>query len=432
MKKKLLKIIDNKKNDEANCKVIIDKLYNNNYINEYTVDIASCLIEYIKDNIFNVYVRKVLLKLEDNNILTTLVELTKKDFKEIDKSLIEEIIKKYLDEITSEKFDTILEPKFLFNYNVPGLYNFYRDISNYINKNITTNYFNNEKKLREVIISDIEEVRQFHDTEDSLFDNVSKYIANNKFFFEILNKIPNDLILKDYITYYLQKYRNKNDVVYYEDDVYHKLIELLLELRFKEEKYMNCLLMKMIWIESNINYILNILKIYDNIIPIFNNDRNKLYNKIEQLINDNKIKYVSKDNKNQNNTKIVNECFYIILASICYSIASNEIELTTSISNKNNGLIEINHYYYILTDIYKIMKNLRDDLCMLLNEIYVIDKLIKIIELFKKKDNFEIKNLMRENALIIQKYSNNEVKLIEELINNFEAIYNSIIRDEIK
>ena len=202
--------------------------------------------------------------------------------------MVEEIIKKYLDEITSEKVDTILEPKFLFNYKVPGLYNFYQEISNYINKNITTNYFDNEKKLREVIKSDIEEVRQFHDIEGSLLDNVNKYIANKKFIFEILNKIPHDLIFKDYITYYLQKYRNKNDVVYHKDDVYHKLIELLLKLRFKEEKNMNCLFMKMIWIESNVNYILYILKIYDKIIPIFNNDSNKLYNKIDQLINDNK------------------------------------------------------------------------------------------------------------------------------------------------
>jgi len=147
----IFKLIDNNKNNETNCRDIIDKFYNNNYINEYTVDIASCFIEYIKDNTFNAYARKVILKLEDNNILTTSVELTKKDFKEIDKSFVEEIIKKYLDEITSEKVDTILEPKFLFNNNVPGLYNFYQDISNYINKNITTNYFVNEKKLREAI-----------------------------------------------------------------------------------------------------------------------------------------------------------------------------------------------------------------------------------------------------------------------------------------
>jgi hypothetical protein len=64
---------------------------------------------------------------------------------------------------------------------------------------------------------------------------------------------------------------------------------------------------------------------------------------------------------------------------------------------------------------------------------YIIDEIIKIIELFPKnieKIN-EIKNLMRENGLIIQKYSNNEDKSSYELINNFEVIYNSIFKDEI-
>ena len=87
------KLIDNNENDEQNYKDIIDKLYNNNYINNDTIDIASCLIEYIKDNIFNAYIKKVLLKLENNNILTTLI-----DSKKIDKNLVEEIINKYLDE----------------------------------------------------------------------------------------------------------------------------------------------------------------------------------------------------------------------------------------------------------------------------------------------------------------------------------------------
>ena len=38
---------------------------------------------------------------------------------------------------------------------------------------------------------------------------------------------------------------------------------------------------------------------------------------------------------------------------------------------------------------------------------------------------------MRENALIIQNNSNDEMKLRYELINNFEEIYNSIIKDKI-
>ena len=69
---------------------------------------------------------------------------------------------------------------------------------------------------------------------------------------------------------------------------------------------------------------------------------------------------------------------------------------------------------------------------------YIIDELIKIIEIFKKKNNIEkikeIKNLLRENASIIQKYSGNikdSFKLSEELINNFEALYN-LIKDEKK
>ena len=417
----VFKLIDT--NDDSNCKKIIDKIYTNSFINKYTIDINSCLIEYIKDNIYNAYIKKVLLKLEDNNILTTLKDLHKKDFKEIDKRLAKEITKKYLDKITVEKNKTKPEAKFLFNYNVPGLYKFFKDFSNYINENIITNYFNNEKKLREALKVDAEK------------NMANKYICNNKFIFEILNKIPHGLIFKDYITYYLQKYRKNNDKVYNKDDIYHKLIELLLKLRFKEEKNMNGLLKKMIWVESNVNYILNILKIFDKAIPIFNYNSTKLFNMIKKLINENKIKYIINEKRNPEHTKEVNECYYIFLASICYSITSNEIKLTMSMSNKDNDIIEINHYYYILIDIYKILQNLNDNLFIFLNEMYFIDELTKIIEIFIKKKSIEkineIKNLMRENTLIIQKYSNNEDKLSFELINNFEAIYDSIINDEI-
>ena len=65
---------------------------------------------------------------------------------------------------------------------------------------------------------------------------------------------------------------------------------------------------------------------------------------------------------------------------------------------------------------------------------YIIDELIKIIDLFINKNNIEkineIKNLMRENSLIIQKYSNNEINSSDDLPNNIEAIYNLIMKDE--
>ena len=422
------KFIDNNKEEEANCNEIIEKLYNESYINKYTVDVASCLMEYIKDNIFNAYIKKVLLKLEDNNILTTLIELNKKKYKDIDKDVVEEITIKYLNEMPTEKNETKPNSKFLYNYNVPGLYNFFRDFSDYIKKNISSNYFNNEKKLR-TLKADIDKIRHFHETEDSLLNYANKYIANNKFIVETLNKMEKhlDLIFKDYVTYYLQKYKNNKDI-YNKDDIYHKLIELLLKLRFKEENNINGLLMKILWIESNINYILNIFKIFENAIPIYNS-RNKLYQKIEELIfkNENKINYIMNERRNPEHTKEINECYYIVLASICYCITSDEIRLTASIDNKNNDEIEINHYYFILSDINKILQNLNNDLYIFLNEMYIIDELIKIIEIFTKTNNIDKINVIKN----LQKYSKNTVKLSDELSNNFEEIYNSIFKDEV-
>ena len=424
-------LMENNEDEDTNCSVIIEKIIGEGYVNKFTVDISSCVIEYIKENIFNNYIKKVLLKLEDNNIITTLIELKRNNFKEIDRSIIGDITIKYLEEIAKEKNQIKPDPKFLYNYNVPGLYNFYKDISDYICKNITSNYFNNEKKIREALKVDNNSISKFQETQDSSVTNVEKYYnENNEIIKEILNKISHNLIFKDYITYYLQKNRNNFDI-YKKDDLYHKLIELLLKLRFKDDKI--SLFMKMIWIESNVNYILNIIKIFENAMQIFE-DENKLFNKLEELVKENKIKYITNEKKNPEHTKEVNECYYIILASVCYIITSDDIKLTKSSSDKKAGSINIYHYSSILSDINKIMQTLNDDLLIFLNEMYIIDELIKIIDLFINKNKIEkineIKKLMRENSLIIQKYSDGEINLSEELPDNIEAIYNLIMKDE--
>ena len=441
------KLIDNNKGDEANCRDIIDKLYSNNYISIFTIDIVSCLIDYIKDNLFNKYLKKVFEILEDNNILTTLLEI-KKSNSIISQNLVEEIITKYLDEITLDK-NYIYESKFKYNYNILGFYNFYTKISDFIKKNITSNYLNNETKLRKLKKEDIIKIREFYDKEESSLTTLYKQIEeNNKSIIDLINKIPNDLIFKHYITFYLQKYINPSGI-YNKDDIYHKLIELLLKIRFNEEKKIikgkseiNILLIKIIWMESNVNYILNIFNIFENAIIIYNNNENKLYNNIVELILNDKnkednIKYITYEKKNPEYRKEVNECYYKLLAGICYSITSDEIQLieTEHKNNSNELQIQINYYCDKLKEIYKILQNLCDDLHIFLIEMYIIDELIKVIELFKKnnieKIN-EIKNLIRENAKIIQKYANSKdsFKLSDELCINFEAIYNLIIKDE--
>ena len=199
----------------------------------------------------------------------------------------------------------------------------------------------------------------------------------------------------------------------------------------------NILSIKIIWIESNINYILRIFQIFEKCLPMFK-DENQFYSQLEEFIfkeNENTIKYITFDKKNPEHKKEVNECYYLLLASICYCITSDKIILKELHNNKENNEIDISQYNYILKKINKIMQSLNDDLHIFLYEIFIIDELIKVIELFTKKyNNIEkikgIKNLIRKNSIIIKKYSDNHDDLIKELNNNFEDIYSLIFKDE--
>ena len=156
---------------------------------------------------------------------------------------------------------------------------------------------------------------------------------------------------------------------------------------------------------------------------------------IENIIyNENiNIKYITKEERNPEYTREVNECYYIILASICFSVTSDEIKLTESFNFDNNN-VEINLYCNILKEINNIMQNLNNDLYIYLNEMYIIDELKEIIELQRLKkidiDTIEeIREYLRKSSLIIQ---NNQPDKIEELIVNFQNIYDLLTSEEIK
>ena len=128
---------------------------------------------------------------------------------------------------------------------------------------------------------DNDKIRDFHDSEESLLHNAYNEITyNNKSIINIINIVSIDLIFKDYITYFLQNHGNPSYIdnkddeypsyIGNKDDAYHKLIEELLKLRFNKDykiikgnNKINILLIKIIWIESNANYILSIIKIFE-------------------------------------------------------------------------------------------------------------------------------------------------------------------------
>ena len=427
-------IINDNFGEEDNDSDIIDIIQKKKLINKFTVDIVKCLTDYIKEEVFIKNLKNTFMILEDNNILTTIIEVQKSAYEQINKDIVKEIVINYLSDKATDKNNN-LNCKFLFNYNIPGFYNFFVFLSNYIAKNIIIGYFNNEKIIRRLRKNEYSTITNLHEKEESFVNIVIKEISEkHKSVYEAIERISEEkpdynIILKDYITYYLSKYRNNTDSIYIINDIYHKIIELLLELRFtkeneiiKSQDNIQIQLIKIIWIESNYNYIIKILKIIDEAKIIFDNDENKLYENIEYLYKKGNIKYITNESKNLKITTEVNESYYILLAIICLCITSDEIKKE-----------KISQYYFKLIEINKILQNLNDDLLIFLNEMYIIDELIKVIEIFRKNNNIkkinDIKEHLRDNSEIIQRYSNTD-DLSDNLICNFERIYESIIEDK--
>ena len=84
--------------------------------------------------------------------------------------------------------------------------------------------------------------------------------------------------------------------------------------------------------------------------------------------------------------------------------------------------ISIGDYCELLKQINKIVKILNDDLSLYLNELYIIDELIQIIEYnpnVTKKIIIDIRNYLTENSKIIQKNQSNKNTELEK---NFKGM----------
>jgi len=383
--KKVNKLINNDEEDYGNCKSIIDKLMQMNYIDKNSLDIISCFLDYIGEEIFSKYFEYIFKVLEDNNILTTLKDINNSKDSIINETILKKIRKNALDKIDKINY----KPKFLSNFKIPGFYNLYKNLSTFINKNISIEYSKNESILRKNKSINEKEIKDFHEKEEILVSSVYDKISDDKFIFDIINEIPYDLIIKDYINYYVNKYSN----IISRGDFNKKLIEILLSLRFNKKKYkviknskieyIKIIIIEIIWMEANINYISNIVKLFEYSKDIFN-DGNRLFNMLEEKIAD-KDKSIIDENKKY--ISEVNECYYIFLKCFCLCMPSDEISLTKSLnlesSEKNKGQEEkeeINKCFELFKKINIILKELNNNLEININEASIIDKIIEIIE----------------------------------------------------
>ena len=192
----------------------------------------------------------------------------------------------------------------------------------------------------------------------------------------------------DYFYYNTEIKRN-----YYPNDVEHKIILKLIDIRFKLSEYKNkndneinykiisenddnlkIFLIKILWMESNYDYIINIIKIYNKLSSLEpKNEKDILFNDIEKYIKNGIVKYIAQEKRNPEHTKEVNEYFYIMLASICQCI-TNEDLLNKLVSDEFPNFIEN------CQSSLDIITKLSDELLLFLNERYIIEEFLLIIE----------------------------------------------------
>ena len=434
--KKIKKYINEEKKSSSD---IIKNIYNYNYINKNSIDLITVIIEYSKKEIISKYVNIILCKLEDNNILTTLLVIkNNKNLKEGDlEYLYSEMVEKYLDSIKIE--ENKCKPKFNLSFVIPGFYEFYPKLSDFIYQNIRNDFLKNERKLRNFLTGDKYETKQkYYKIEEDLLNIVYDEIGNNKFIFEYINKIPSNLLLNDYITFYLIKYYtdgdeenllNYNNLSY--KDCKHDLINLIINIRFDEKKSifeknknnsLKLLLMKINWIESNQDYIIKILKIYDILKNIY--EENQFVKIIENTLNNEKLRYITNEKKNPDITTEVNECFYKIIASICYSIIPPSINFKKIIGTYD--------YLESVKNAIKIIKSINDELYLFSIEVDLIEELIQIYEILELNEKLDGEKL---NEICLSLKRNNDIltshKEIqsEELIEEFKKLYGLINRE---
>lgn len=420
-------------NTDENSNSVIENIYQYGYINKDSIDLVSVIIDFVKKEIISKYIDTILCKLEDNNILTTLLVLNSKQ-KLINDDLqetIKDMISLYIEKIDIKNNN--YKPKFILSFIIPCFNELYIKLSDFIIKSIKNDFFKNEKMLRNFSSNkkNADDTKEnYHKKEEYLYSLTFKELKDEKFFFEFAKRIPSDLILNDYITYYLIKYCSEdgdceNIVNYYNisyDDSKHKLINKLLDLRFgikKEDNNIELLLKKLNWLLGNNDYIKKILNIYDILKNIF--QENEYITIIEKTLKEQNLRYITHEKKNPIITTEVNECFYKIIASFCYSIIPPYIDFKKKIKTIS--------YINSVTNAMKIIKGLNDDLNIFSIEVDLLDELIQIYEVLSLNEKLdgdnltEICSILKNNNSILQ---TNEKIQSEDLVGEFKSLISSL------
>ena len=461
LNKKILEEVENiNLNNEED---LIKELFVNNHIKLNNIDYISVISDYLINLIID-YLVQFIFKSEIKHIFSPFLSHRENI---INKNKISVFNNKYISYTIDNAFRDVnneQEVKFinqigcnnltiLLGIKIPGIKPIIDNIISFINDkqkgdlNISEAYLENENEIRTVYEEEnpIEYLREINSIKKRM-ENKELIVYNYIKSFPSFNKLIQDfehesndeskesiqflnLFFDDYLLIYLSNNFNLSDTNTYSKALITNfiiLIKKLLKKRFdyydeniKIDELLINISRNILWIESNNKYIVLTLMIYQKLFFI------ELLNiKMEKIIN-NEIKYEYGTPRSPSETKIVNECFYLIIESMIKIILS-ENNLYNKIMKKNNNL---NNFINIIKEIYQYASQLDYELNLFCKELSNIKSLIYIQEIFNelKIDNEEnIKNLI---DILINKNKFNKIyrdldkKEIQNMINNIKDLY---------
>ena len=337
------------------------------------------------------------------------------------------------DKIKANKITLLLGLK------LPGIKSILNNFRAYAKSQLSEKYYDNEKQIRYI-----------GQEEKNYMDEVNKYkkrIKNNQKNMETeinkndllqkLNELENSNDKKEFFEWLLDDYYLlflsdtlqdiKNSFEHLEE--YRNILRKMISLRFDSEEGgegddpVKLLAMKMIWLESNNQYISIILNIYQKI----SNCEKDLFPKIEKIIDNKEIKYENSI-RSPPYTEEINSPFFYVLESLL-KIITSDFELYEKLKNQD--------FYDFINSLKTIVQNtliIVNDLIIYSKEVYTIQEFLNIQESLNIVNKSNKDSL--SNVLMILSNQSNLTNIImtydnqyEPLCQNIQELYNFLIEN---
>ena len=332
----------------------------------------------------------------------------------------------------------------LLGLKLPGMRLTLNRLRNYAKDEISHHYFESEKEIKELTLEEdereddyLKEVNSLKNKIKNDLKNMETEIKKNELFQKLIEcgkEYPEDnrkffeWLLDDYYLLFLIDILPDIKNSFHNLENYKNLLKKMVDLRYnsgnevEEVELVKSFAMKIVWFESNSEYISIVINIYKK---IFFYDKD-LFKKINNIIDKEEIKYeISK--RAPSYTKEINSPFFFILESILKII-------TTDFDFK---MLKEQEFYDFMNSLKGICQDaLRfvNELSIYSKEVFTIQQFLAIEEKLNLENKMNLDNILKVLKILSDhtKFTNNLIDddtKYKDLSDNIQSLYEFLLKE---